>query len=220
MTDLSQNSYLALPKSGKGAGVLVLHAWWGLNDFLKDFCERLAREGFVTLAPDLYHGKTAAAIDEAKKLRSKMNQTQVSADILATVEQLHQLPAVTSRSLGVIGFSLGGHWALWLSLEKPEYIKAVTVFYGTRNADYSQAQAAYLGHFAESDDWVAASGVKKLEKSLRAANRPVAFYTYEGTGHWFFEEDRQDAYHAQAAQLAWKRTLEFLQTHLPEEQRP
>ncbi|MBN1934247.1 MAG: dienelactone hydrolase family protein [Anaerolineae bacterium] len=75
-------------------------------------------------------------------------------------------------------------------------------------------EAAYLGHFAESDDWVAASGVKKLEKSLRAANRPANLYTYEGTGHWFFEQDRQDAYNAQAAQLAWKRTVEFLQTQL------
>ena len=214
MTNISQNSYLALPKSGKGAGVLVLHAWWGLNDFFKDFCQRLAREGFVTLAPDPYHGQTATTIDEAKHLRSKMNQKQVSTDILAAVEQLRKLPAVTSKSLGVIGFSLGGHWALWLSLEKPEYIKAVTVFYGTRNADYAQAHAAYLGHFAETDDWVAASGVKKLEKSLRAAKRPATFYTYEGTGHWFFEKDRKDAYNAKAAQSAWKRTLEFLQTQV------
>jgi len=214
MTEITQNSYLALPKSGKGAGILVIHAWWGLNDFFKDFCQRLALEGFVTLAPDLYHGKTATTIDEAKQLRSKMKQGQVSADILSAVEHLRGLPATTSKSLGVIGFSLGGHWELWLSLEKPEYIKAVTVFYGTRSADYSQARATYLGHFAESDDWVAASGVKKLEKSLRAANRPVTFYTYEGTGHWFFEKDRKDAYNAKAAQLAWKRTLEFLQTQL------
>lgn len=212
--DTSQNNYLVLPKSGKGAGILVLHAWWGLNDFFKGFCERLAQEGFVVLAPDLYRGKTATTIDEAKRLRSQLNQKQVSTDILSAVERLCKLPAVTSKSLGVIGFSLGGHWALWLSLEKPEYIKAVTVFYSTRNADYSQAQATYLGHFAETDDWVAVSGVKKLEKSLRTANRPATFFTYEGTGHWFFEKDRIDAYNATAAQLAWKRTVEFLHTQL------
>jgi carboxymethylenebutenolidase len=214
MIDLPQNSYLALPKSGQGAGVLVLHAWWGLNDFFKDFCERLAGEGFVSLAPDLYHGKTATTIDEAKRLRSKTNVKQISSDILAAVNQLRQSSAVTSKSLGVIGFSLGGHWALWLSLAKPETIKAVTVFYGTRDADYSRAQAAYLGHFAETDDWVAASGVKKLEKNLRTANRPATFYIYQGTGHWFFEKDRKDAYNAEAAQLAWERTLEFLRSQL------
>lgn len=214
MIEISQNCYLAVPKSGKGSGVLVLHAWWGLNNFIKEFSQLLAFEGFVTLAPDLYHGKTATTIDEAKQLRSKMNQKAVITDILSAVEQLDKLPAVTSKSLGVIGFSLGGHWALWLSLEKPEYISAVTVFYGTNNADYSQAKAAYLGHFAELDEWVASSGVKKLEKSLRAAHRPMTFYTYEGTRHWFFEKDRKDAYNAKAAQLAWKRTLEFLQAQL------
>lgn len=214
MTQVPQNNYLALPKSGTGAGVLVLHAWWGLNDFFKDFCKRLAGVGFVALAPDLYHGNIATTNEEAKQLRSKLKREQVSADILSAVEQLHTLHSVTNKSLGVIGFSLGGHWALWLSLEKPEVIKAVTVFYGTRNADYSQARAAYLGHFAESDDWVAASAVKKLEKSLRATQCPVTFYTYEDTGHWFFEKDRKDAYNAKAAQRAWKRTVDFLQMQL------
>ncbi|MEW5869467.1 MAG: dienelactone hydrolase family protein [Chloroflexota bacterium] len=215
MTDKSQNHYLALPKSGTGAGVLVLHAWWGLNDFFKELCERLAQAGFVALAPDLYHGQTATTVEEAKRLRSKLKREQASADILAAVEQLRKLPAAVDGPLGVVGFSLGGHWALWLSLEAPETIGAVTVFYGTRNADYIRSQAAYLGHFAETDEWVAASGVKKLEKSLRAANRPVSFYTYPGTGHWFFEADREDAYNPQAAQLAWERTAAFFAANLP-----
>ena len=214
MSEMSQNSYLALPKSGKGAGVLILHAWWGLNDFFKDLCQRLAREGFVALAPDLYHGKIATTVEKAKQLRSKLNQKQVSTDILSAVEQLHKLPSVTSESLGVVGFSWGAHWALWLSLERPSAIKAVTVFYGTKNADYTQAQATYLGHFAESDPWVATSGVKKLEKNLHSAHRPATFYTYAGTGHWFFEQDRKDAYNREAAQLSWTRTVEFLKTHL------
>lgn len=214
MAQIPQNNYLAVPKSGTGAGVLVLHAWWGLNDFFKDFCKRLAGEGFVAFAPDLYHGNIATTIEEAKQLRSKFKREQVSMDILSAVEQLHKLPSVTNKSLGVIGFSWGGHWALWLSLEKPESVKAATVFYGTRNADYSQARAAYLGHFAESDDWVATSGVKKLEKSLQAAQCPLTFYTYADTGHWFFEKDRKDAYNAKAAQLAWKRTVEFLRMQL------
>ena len=88
MTQVPQNNYLALPKSGTGAGVLVLHAWWGLNDFFKDFCKRLVGVGFVALAPDLYHGNIATTNEEAKQLRSKLKREQVSADILSAVEQL------------------------------------------------------------------------------------------------------------------------------------
>ena len=214
MTDDSQYYYLCLPKSGKGAGVLVLHAWWGLNPFFKDFCDRLAQEGFVVLAPDLYRGRTATTVAGAKALRAKLRPIQVKADILAAVERLRVHPAVTRRSLGVIGFSLGAYWALWLSLQKPEYVRAVTVFYGTRSADYSDARAAYMGHFAEKDNWESESSVKKLNKSLRKANRPATFYTYEGTGHWFFEKDRKTAYKEKAARLAWKRTLAFLRQEL------
>jgi carboxymethylenebutenolidase len=214
MSEISQNGYLVLPKSGKGAGILILHAWWGLNGFFKDFCQRLALEGFVALAPDLYHGKIGTTVDEAKQLRSKLNQKQISTDILSAVEHLHKLPSVTSKSLGVIGFSLGAHWALWLSLERPSSIKAVTIFYGTKNADYTQAQATYLGHFAESDEWVATSSVKKLEKNLHSAHRPATFYIYKDTGHWFFEQDRKDAYNMEAALLSWTRTVEFLKTQL------
>ncbi len=208
------DSYLALPPSGAGAGVLVLHAWWGLNDFMRSFCQRLADEGFVTLAPDLYHGKVATTIDEAKQLRSTLKKDHVSSALLSAVERLRQEPRVTSPALGVVGFSLGAHWALWLSLERIADIAAVTVFYGTRTADYSPSRAAYLGHFAGNDAWVASSGVKKLERSLKAAKRPVTFYTYQGTGHWFFEADRPEAFNPMAAELAWRRTVEFQSTRL------
>lgn len=214
MADLSGNYFCAAPDTGAGAGVLVLHAWWGLNDFCRDFCRRLAGEGFTTLAPDLYHGRVASTIDQAKLLRSKLKREQAGADLLAAVEYLRRSPAVTGTQLGAIGFSLGAHWALWTSLEAPDAIRAVVAFYGTHNADYSGAQAAYLGHFAERDEWVAASGVKALEKGLRTAQRPAIFYTYPGTGHWFFEKDRPDAYNAQAAELAWQRTVDFLHAQL------
>jgi len=210
MKSTQPDGYLALPKNGKGAGVLVLPAWWGLNDFFRDFCKRLAREGFVAFAPDLYHGQVATTIEDATRLRSQLDRKQANADVVATAGYLRGLDAVTSKALGVIGFSLGANYALGLSVEEPTVVRAVVTFYGTRGGDYAQARAAYLGHFAETDDWVAPSGVKKLEKSLRAAGRPVTFYTYDSTGHWFFEKDRADAYHAKAAKLAWQRTVEFL----------
>ena len=208
------DGYLALPKTGRGAGVLVLPAWWGLNDFFKDFCKRLAREGFVAFAADLYHGQVASTIEEAEQLRSQLVRKQARADIVAAAEYLRGLEVVSSQALGTVGFSLGANFALGLSIEKPDLVRAVVTFYGTSGGDYTRAKAAYLGHFAEIDEWEATSGVKRLEKSLRAAGRPVTFYTYAETGHWFFEKDRVDAYDAPAAKLAWQRSVSFLRTTL------
>jgi carboxymethylenebutenolidase len=214
MADAPQNSYLALPASGRGPGLLVLHAWWGLNGFFRGLCDRLAGEGFVAYAPDLYRGRVAITVEDAGRLRAKMNRKHVEVDLATAVRYLRGSEAVSHPALGVIGFSLGAYLALGLSVAQAEDVGAVVVFYGTRGGDYTQAQAAYLGHFAETDEWVAASGVKGLAKSLRAAHRPATFYTYAGTGHWFFEADRPDAYRPEAAELASQRTVEFLRDAL------
>ena len=213
MTNFLLDGCLELPAAGKGPGALVLHAWWGLNPFFRDLCQRLAQNGFVAFAPDLYHGKTASTIDEAKGLRSKLNQQKAFAEIIRAAETLSAHEALTNKSIAVIGFSLGARFALELSVAKPEFIRTVVAFYGASRLDYAPSQAAYLGHFAETDPWLAASGVKKLEKSLRAAGRPATLHTYPGTGHWFFESDRAEAFDLEAAQLAWERTLEFLEPH-------
>ena len=210
MTVVQPDGYLALPEAGIGPGVLVLHAWWGLNPTFKDLCNRLAREGFVAFAPDLYHGQLATTVAEAQDLSDRLEEKQAGTDISNAVKYLQSLPAVTGPALAVIGFSLGAFFALDLSCQRPQDIHLVVIFYGTRPGDYASAQAAYLGHFAESDEYEPASDVKQLEKSLRSADRPVTFYTYPGTSHWFFEKDRADAYNAQAAGLAWQRTVESL----------
>jgi carboxymethylenebutenolidase len=217
MTIIQPDGYLALPEIGKGPGVLVLHAWWGLNLFFNDLCNRLAREGFVAFAPDLYHGQIATTIADAERLSDQLIQEQANTDIYNAIDFLQGMPAMTSPTLAVIGFSLGAFFALDLSCQRPHDIRRVVIFYGTRPGDYAPAQAAYLGHFAESDEYEPASDVKRLEKSLRSANRPVTFYTYPGTGHWFFENDRADAYNAQAASLAWQHTVEFLRVAFPHE---
>ncbi len=214
MKTAQPDGYLAQPKSGKGPGVLVLHAWWGLNDFFKDLCERLAGEGFVAFAPDLYGGKVATTIAEAEQLLTaldeKQNEKRILGEVVNAAQYLAGLDAVTGKSLGVIGFSFGAYYALGLSVEKPEIIRAAALFYGNGGGDFSRAKAAYLGHFAASDEWEPAEGVRDLEERLRAAGREVAFHTYEGTGHWFFENNRKDAYNAEAAKLAWERTVQFL----------
>jgi len=207
------NYYLAKPMSGKGKGVLVLHAWLGLNPFFKDFCDRLAREGFTVLAPDLYRGAAASTVDEAKKLRSKLKKESVTQEIVAAAEHLRALCGAGKRGIGVVGFSLGGYWALWLAEQKANLVAATVAFYATRTGDYAKSQSVFQFHHADSDDYVAASGVRQPEKNLHAAGKDAEFYSYPGTTHWFFESDRADVYNAPAARLAWKRTIAFVKKH-------
>ena len=123
---------------------------------------------------------------------------------------LDQRVGQPKRGLAVIAFSLGVYYALDLAAADPEHIRSVVIFYGTGDGEYSSSRAAYLGHFAENDVFEPQSNVDNLEASLKRAGRPVTFYRYTGTGHWFFEPDRTQAYNQAAASLAWDRTLAFL----------
>ncbi len=204
--------YLALPERGEGPGVLVLHAWWGLNDTMRAVCTRLAAAGFVAFAPDLYHGKVADTIADVEILGDALgtNDLQVKAEIADATRFLSKGVSHGDRGLTVIGFSLGANYALDLAVADPERIRSVVLFYGTGGGNFSTSQATYLGHFAENDPYEPLSGVDELEESLRHAGRPVTFYRYSGVGHWFFEPNRTDAYNQAAASLAWERTLNFL----------
>lgn len=206
------DGYLALPSTGIASPVLVLHAWWGLNDTIRAFCTRLADSGFVAFAPDLYHGKVADDVADAERLGSALdaNHVQAKAEIAQAATFLHERAGQVDRSLAVIGFSLGAYYALDLSVAEPERIRSVVVFYGTGGGDFSRSKAAYLGHFAELDQFEPPANVDGLEAALRNAGRPVTFHRYPGTGHWFFEPDRTQAFNPAAASLAWERTLAFL----------
>jgi len=135
-------------------------------------------------------------------------------EVAAAVEQLSTVTSIENHGIGVVGFSLGASYALWLSGEDPEHIRAVVLFYGTGEGNFTQAKAAYQGHFAENDPYEPAESVEWLESTLTTSGRTVAFYQYPDTGHWFFETDRPDTYRAQAAQIAWERTLAFLKNWL------
>lgn len=208
--------YVALPVSPGQGGALLLHAWWGLTPFVTGFADRLAAEGLIVLAPDLYGGRTASTIDEAKKLRSSVKQEVVAGQVLDAAERLRALSALRQapdRRLACIGFSLGAYWGLRLSEQAQPSLAAVVAYYGTRTGSYTAARAAFQFHLAESDVYVPASGVVKLLMALKAAGREAEFHAYPGTGHWFMESDRPAAYHPQAADLAWSRTLAFLRAH-------
>jgi carboxymethylenebutenolidase len=184
---------------------------------MRAFCARLAESGFVAFAPDLYHGKVADHIAGAEALAKVLgaNHLQASAEIAEAAIFLSDRIGQGDPGLAVIGFSLGANYALDFANAQPERIRSVVLFYGTGGDDFSHSRAAYLGHFAEADQYEPRSVVDDLENALRRAGRTVTFYHYPGTGHWFFEKDREDAYNQEAASLAWERTMTFLRRPPP-----
>lgn len=212
MDTTALDGYLALPATGAGPGVLVLHPWWGLSAAVKDMCDRLAAAGFVASAPDLYHGRLAATVEEAEALAQELDQRadEVMSEISAAADKLWQRARPGSGGLGVVGLSLGAYYALRLADSDPDHIRAVVLYYGTGYQAAGRSRAAYLGHFAAQDSFEPLEAVAAQATALRAAGRTAAFYDYPNTGHWFAEPDRPEAYNAQAAALAWERTVAFL----------
>ena len=207
------NGYLASPEKPRGA-VLVLHAWWGLNDFFKGFANRLASQGFLALAADLHDGALATSVDGAKELQSKIANDRIKQIVLGAADYLRSDPSISGRKIGVVGFSMGAGWSLLLSTLKPETVGAVVVFYGTYPIDFSKAEASFLGHFSPEDEWEPMRDVRATEEKIRGAGREVAFHFYPGTKHWFVEENRPVEYNRDGSDLAWIRTLEFLDKKL------
>ena len=212
MVHSQPEGFLAVPPGGVGRGILVLHPWWGLNDTIKSVCTRMAEAGFTAFAPDLYHGKLATTIPAAESLSGALDGERAMSEVSAAVDYLSQHCAQPDRGLAAIGFSLGAYFALQISTARPEHIRSVVLFYGTGPGDFTASRAAYQGHFAADDPYEPAEYVNSLEESLRLAGRPVTFYHYPGTGHWFCEPDRVEAYNPEAASLAWERTMDFLRS--------
>jgi carboxymethylenebutenolidase len=214
MQTMLNSGILTLPKAGKGPAIMLLPAWWGLNDFFKNLSQRLSKSGYVVWTSDYYGDKYASSVREAYKYKAKLKQQRVFTNLLASVDNLRNSDYVTRKNISIIGFSMGARFALELSNAKPKAISEVVVFYGTSIIDYSKARAAYQGHFADSDEWFARSGVIKLEKLLQKNGREVEFHIYKGTKHWFFENNCKDRYKPKEANLAWRRTMQFLKSHI------
>ncbi len=194
-----------------GPGVVVIPAWWGLNDFCKDFCNRLAGQGFTVLALDLYEGKVAADIASAEALRDSLNRDAVLAAVKSAVALLRQK---TGGPLGLVGFSLGAYFALWTMDNRPKDIAATVIFYGAGGGRFRRTKSPVQGHFAEKDPYEDPEYIAAMEKRLVDMNIAVTFYHYPGTQHWFMESDRPE-YDPAAASLAWERMLAFLKGSLP-----
>ncbi len=212
----SENLYLVGPAEGARATVVVLHAWWGLTPVVTGVCDDLADLGYAAVAPDLYDGSLASTAEEAAALRGRKRSTPMWRQIVSATEIARS--EYGAGAVGQIGFSMGGHWALWLAKQsRPEIlpISATAVFYATRGGDFSASRSAFQFHLAESDAFVSQTSIARQRRQLRAAGCDAAFHQYPGTGHWFFEWDRPDAFDPEAASLAWRRTVEFLDRRLP-----
>ena len=207
MPHTQPDGYLAIPPRAQGSAVLVLHAWWGLNDTIKAFCTRLAESGFVAFAPDLYHGQVADNIADAETLAEALfgNLDQAKADIAEAAAYLNER-AGQARPCG--------DWLLAGCLFCAGSLGHRSRTHPIRRHLLRDA-ARRLQQLTEQPTSVTLPrrmslsrnpNVDNLEESLRRAGRPVTFYRYTGTGHWFFEPDRSEAYNQAAASLAWDRT--------------
>ena len=207
--------YLATPKQG-GPGVIVIQEWWGLVDHIKDVCDRFAEEGFVALAPDMYHGKTTKSPDEAGKLMMALRVDQAEKDLSGAVDYLLTSDSTTSKKIGVVGFCMGGALSLFAAT-KNENIGACVVFYGIHpkvQPDLPNLNAPVLGLFGEKDKSVPPDAVHELERKIKDQGKQVEMKIYPGADHAFFNDTRPEVYKAEAAADAWQRTIAFLRQHL------
>jgi carboxymethylenebutenolidase len=211
--------YLVHPSSGFGPGVVVLQEWWGLNDQIKEVCDRFASEGFVAFAPDIYRGVITKEPDEAGKLMMSLNIEQAAKDMSGAVKFLRQHPAVTSNGVGVVGFCMGGGLALWLATLCPDDVVAVAPFYGVipweaAQPDYSKLKAPVQGHYAENDDFAGPPAVAALEDQLASLGKHFEFFIYPGTEHAFTNHHRPEVFHEEHSDTAWNRAVEFFEEHV------
>ena len=206
--------YLALPPSGSGPGVLVIQEWWGLTDHIADVTDRLAAEGFVALAPDLYGGRTTHDAEEAGRLMTELPVDQAARDLGGAVDFLLGHEAVTSSTVGAVGFCMGGGFVLLLAAQQGDRVSAAVPYYGVGPAvpkTYEGLTAAVQGHYGTRDDFYPADDAKaQAEQIRRESGAEVEFHFYDA-GHAFHNDtNKLGTYSPDDARTAWTRTVEFL----------
>lgn len=204
--------FVGPPGGGKGPGVLILHSWWGLTDWVKDFATRVADEGYTVLAPDLMGGATPVTAEEGETVLGALNPDELSSLVLSSAQVVQNASAGDEEPMAVIGLSMGASMAFWLSARLPDAVSAVVTFYGAQSIDFDSANAVYQGHFAENDHLVSEEDRVVTESFIRLGDNQTEFHLYPGTEHWFFEPG--DSYHPEAAEHAWERTVDFLARNL------
>jgi carboxymethylenebutenolidase len=206
------DGYLVLPAAkGKFPAVLLIHEWWGLNDWIKEQADKLAAQGYVALAVDLYRGKVATDPETAHELMRAVPQDLALNDMEGAVAYLAKRDDVVKQHIGVVGWCWGGGQAMELAVHQPG-LAAIVVNYGalpTDPNDLQQIGAPVLGNFGADDRGITPNDVHDFEKSMKALNRYVDVKIYPGAGHAFENPNNQDGYRPEAAADAWQRTLNF-----------
>jgi carboxymethylenebutenolidase len=211
--DQTLSGFLVLPdKEGKHPAMIVIHESWGLNDWVKEQAEKLAEQGYVSLAVDLYGGKTTTDPAKAHELMRALPEADAIKDLRAAFDYLATRPDVKPDNIGVIGWGTGGGLAMQLAPHEPR-LKACVVNYGALPTDPGDLQnigAAILGNFGALDRGITPDDVKAFQVSMTKLQKFISLKIYDNAGHGFENPNNAEAYRPEAAADAWKRTLTFL----------
>lgn len=198
-------------KAGKYPALIVIQEWWGLNDWVKEQTQKLAEQGYVALAPDLYRGKVATDPGTAHELMRGMPQDRAVADLNAAFAYLSAKNNVDPVRIGSIGWCMGGGLSLQLAIHQPK-LAACVVNYGalpTDPADIGQIFAPVLGNFGADDHGITPDDVHAFEKAMGKFGRFCSVKIYDGAGHGFMNQNNESGYRPEAAADAWKRIVDF-----------
>jgi carboxymethylenebutenolidase len=211
------HGYLRKPAEGSGPGVIVIQEWWGLDDHIAAIVDRLAAEGFVALAPDLFGGRVTHEIDVAAKLLEELPVDQAARDLAGALDYLLGDPDVTSQTVGVVGFCMGGGFVLQLAAQQGDRINAAVAFYGVGPAvpdQYRTVTAPIQGHYGEQDAMYPVADARAQEQQIREESAGSVEFFYYPAGHAFHnDKDRLGTYNAELASLAWGRAVAFLEAN-------
>ncbi len=209
--------YLTHPEgSGQYPGLILIHEWWGLNDNIREFAHRFARLGYVALAVDLYNGRLAQTPNDAMQLAASVRNNLPAAfeNLTKAVDFMRRSPYVRKDRIASVGWCFGGGWSYQMA-KNDMGVGASVIYYGRFNPqdDFSRMRALILGNFGEKDSSISVDSVREFQATLKTLNGNHEIYIYPNAGHAFANSDSTN-YNREAAELAWKRTITFLEKHL------
>lgn len=201
-------AYFIQPASGPGPGVLVLHSFWGLTSSVKKMADSLADKGHTVLAPDLNFGELPQSEKDAVRHLGDANPDRLASLVLSSAGLVAE--KASGESISIVGFGMGGSLSLWASVRLHSIVDRAVSFYGTQQIDFASANARYQVHLAETDEYISQDEVAFMEATMGLEDLIVDVHVYAGTSHGFFEPEG-DSFDGVARDLAWSRTIEFLQ---------